>query len=286
MNLAPTEPDAGRQVFDESLGRSPGRGRLEGRRILVVGAGQREIQDPDPPVGNGRAISLLFAREGARLACVDKSEDAVRRTCELVAAEGGEATPFLADVTNEAEIDACVEGAVKALGGLDGLVLNVGISHGLPLASLTAEAWDREYAVNVRSHMLFARRAMEFMDEGSSIVLISSLASLRSTGRNPAYESSKAAQVSLARSIAAAGEPRGIRCNSVLPGLMDTPMGRDASRRRPSRAAAVPFGRQGTGWEVAYATLFLISRESSYVNAHALSVDGGLAFGIHRAQPT
>lgn len=286
MNLAPTQPDPARQVFDESLGRVPGRGRLEGRRVLVVGAGQRDIPDENPPVGNGRAISLLFAREGASLVCADKSEAAVQRTCELVGREGGKASPVVVDVIDEKQIDACVEACIRELGGLDGLVLNVGISHGLPLGSLTAEAWDREYAVNVRSHMLFARRAIEVMDEGSSIVLISSLASLRSTGRNPAYESSKAAQVSLARSIAAAGEPRGIRCNSVLPGLMDTPMGRDASRRRPSRAAAVPFGRQGTGWEVAYATLFLVSRESSYVNAHALVVDGGLAFGIQRTQPS
>jgi len=283
MNLAPNQPDPDRQVFDESLGRSPGRGRLQGRRILVVGAGQRDTEDAEPPTGNGRAISLLFAREGARLACADKSEAAARRTCELVAAEGGSATPCVVDVANPAEIDACIDRSIEALGGLDGLVLNVGISHGLPLASLSAEAWDLEYAINVRSHMLLARRAIEVMPGGSSIVLMSSLASLRSTGRNPAYESSKAAQVSLARSIAAAGEPRGIRCNSVLPGLMDTPMGRDASRRRPSRAAAVPFGRQGTGWEVAYASLFLISHESSYVNAHALVVDGGLAFGIQRA---
>jgi NAD(P)-dependent dehydrogenase (short-subunit alcohol dehydrogenase family) len=112
---------------------------------------------------------------------------------------------------------------------------------------------------------------------------MSSLAAHRNTGRNPAYESSKAAQVALARAIAVAGEPKAIRCNAVCPGLMDTPMGRDASRRRPNRAMAVPFGRQGTGWEVAYASLFLISRESSYVNATSLLVDGGLAVGVSRS---
>jgi len=121
------------------------------------------------------------------------------------------------------------------------------------------------------------------MEPGSPIVLMSSLASLRA-GRNPAYETSKAAQVSLARNVAFAGEPKGIRCNSVLPGLMDTPMGRDATRHRPGRAVAVPFDRQGTGWEVAYACLFLTSDESSYVNAHALQVDGGLAYGVVRTR--
>jgi NAD(P)-dependent dehydrogenase (short-subunit alcohol dehydrogenase family) len=121
------------------------------------------------------------------------------------------------------------------------------------------------------------------MAPGSSIVLISSLAALRNQSRNPAYEASKAAQVSLARSIAVAGEARAIRCNAVLPGLMDTPMGRDATRRRPNRALAVPFGRQGTGWEVAYACLYLLSHESSYVNAHALLVDGGLSIGVWRS---
>lgn len=283
MNLPTYEPDPARQLMPASLGQAPGRGRLQGRRILVVGAGQRVIPEDDPPVGNGRAISLLFAREGARLACVDISAEALEHTVAQVRAEGGEAFAEVADVAQAEVIAPLVERCVEHLGGLDGLVLNVGISRALPLADQNAGAWDHEYAVNVRSHMLFSQAALRVMPAGSTIVLMSSLASLRSTGRNPAYESSKAAQVALARSIAAAGEPLGIRCNSVLPGLMDTPMGRDASRRRPARAASVPFGRQGTGWEVAYACLFLTSDESSYVNAHALQVDGGLAYGIARA---
>ncbi len=283
MNLAPQEVDPGLQMHDETLGRAPGRGRLQGRRVLVIGAGQREIPEDDPPVGNGRAISLLFAREGASLACVDMSKAAVDHTCAQVEREGGKAFAEVADVRDADAIAPLVRRCAERLGGLDGLVLNVGISKALPLASQTAANWDEEYAVNVRSHMLFSQAALEAMAPGSSIVLMSSLAAVRNTGRNPAYESSKAAQVALARAIAVAGEPRGIRCNAVLPGLMDTPMGRDASRRRLNRAAAVPFGRQGTGWEVAYACLFLISHESSYVNAHALMVDGGLGVGVARA---
>jgi NAD(P)-dependent dehydrogenase (short-subunit alcohol dehydrogenase family) len=282
MNLAPTEPDASRQVHAATLGRSPGRGRLQGRRVLVVGAGQRSIPEENPPVGNGRAISLLFAREGASLACIDVSAAAVQNTCELVSQEGGQAFAEVADVRDAAAIAPLVARCTERLGGLDGLVLNVGISRGLPLAKLTAALWDDGFAVNLRSHMLFAQAALELMAPGASIVLMSSIASLRNSSRNPAYEASKAAQLSLARAIAVAGEARGIRCNAVLPGLMDTPMGRDATRHRPGRAVAVPFGRQGTGWEVAYACLFLVSHESSYVNAHALVVDGGLSSGVVR----
>lgn len=283
MNLAPTELDPSRQMQLETLGRAPAGQRLKGRRVLVVGAGQRDIPEADPPIGNGRAISVLFAREGAAVACVDLSESAVNDTVAQVTREGGQAFAEVADVRDAEGIAPLLRRCAERLGGLDGLVLNVGISHALPLGQQTAATWDEEYAVNVRSHMLYAQAGLEVMDPGASIVLMSSLAAHRNTGRNPAYESSKAAQVALARAIAVAGEPKAIRCNAVCPGLMDTPMGRDATRRRPNRALAVPFGRQGTGWEVAYATLFLISNEASYVNASALMVDGGLNVGVARA---
>ncbi|WP_338664661.1 SDR family oxidoreductase [Pararoseomonas sp. SCSIO 73927] len=282
MNHPPRTEDPARQVHPESLGQGPRFQRLTGRRVLVVGAGQRGSADPDPPVGNGRAMAVLFAREGAAVACLDIAGDAVEETCGIVGREGGRAVPILADVSEVEAIPRAVEEARAGLGGLDGLVLNVGISTRQKMEELTPEDWDRVFAVNVRSNMLFAQQALRVMKPGGSIVLISSLASQRATSRNPAYETSKAAQVALARSVARAGEPLGIRCNSVAPGLMDTPMGRDASRNRASRAALVPFGRQGTGWEVAYAALFLISNEASYVNGHCLIVDGGLGVGIAR----
>jgi NAD(P)-dependent dehydrogenase (short-subunit alcohol dehydrogenase family) len=282
MNLAPDELDPSRQMHIESLGREAGRGRLRGRRVLVVGAGQRDIPEERPPIGNGRAISVLCAREGAQVACVDVSAAAVADTVAQITREGGTACAEVADVRDAEAIAPLVRRCADSLGGLDALVLNVGISRGLPLARLTQAAWDDEYAVNVRSHMLFSQAALEVMAPGSAIVLMSSLAAHRNAGGNPAYESSKAAQLALARAIAVAGEPKGIRCNAVCPGLIDTPMGRDATRRRPQRALAVPFGRQGTGWEVAYACVFLISNEASYVNAHALMVDGGLGVGVMR----
>ena len=284
MHHAPTQISPLNAVFAETLGQAPGRGRLVGRKVIVVGAGQRPTPAGESvPVGNGRAIALLCVREGAAVACVDMSAPAAQTTVDLITQAGGHAVAEVADVRDATAIAPLIRRCTSALGGLDGLVLNVGISKGLPLHKLTAEAWDDDFSVNLRSHMLAAQAALPLMTPGASIVLISSLAALRNTGGNPAYEASKAAQVSLARSIAVAGEPQAIRCNAVLPGLMDTPMGRDATRRRPNRALAVPFGRQGTGWEVAYACLYLLSHESSYVNAHALVVDGGLGIGVARS---
>ncbi|HTP75045.1 MAG TPA: SDR family oxidoreductase [Burkholderiaceae bacterium] len=283
MNPAPSEIDARQSVFAETLGRTTGRGRLAARKVVVVGAGQRPSPaDESVPIGNGRAIALLAAREGAAVACIDAVAAAAEATVAMVAAEDGRAFAEVGDVRDAATIAPLLARCAQRLGGLDGLVLNVGISRGLPLHKLTAETWDDEFAVNLRSHMLFAQAALPLMADGGSIVLISSLAALRNNSRNPAYETSKAAQVALARAIAVAGESQAIRCNAVLPGLMDTPMGRDATRRRPNRAAAVPFGRQGTGWEVGHACVFLLSREASYVNAHALVVDGGLGVGVWR----
>jgi NAD(P)-dependent dehydrogenase (short-subunit alcohol dehydrogenase family) len=279
---APQKIDPSASLHAESLGLAKSHGRLAGRRIIVVGAGQRKTVDEAPPIGNGRAMSVLFAREGATVACIDAVKDAADATVDQIASEGGKAFADIVDVSDAAVIAPTVQRCADRLGGLDGLALNVGISQGLPLQKMTVEAWDKDYAVNVRSHMLFAQRALEIMSPGGSIILMSSLASQRAGGRNPAYESSKAAQIALGRAIARAGEPKGIRCNVIAPGFMDTPMGRDASWRRSDRALTVPFGRQGTGWEVAYAALFLISNESSYVNAHTLFLDGGHLGGIQR----
>jgi len=284
MHQAPTEVAPQQSVFAETLGRTLGRGRLPQRKVVVVGAGQRASPPGETvPVGNGRAIALLAAREGAAVACIDAVAEAADATVGMVASEGGRAFAEVADVRDAAAIAPLLNRCAQRLGGLDGLVLNVGISRGLPLERLSADIWDDEFAVNLRSHMLFAQAALPLMADGGSIVLMSSLAALRNNSRNPAYETSKAAQVALARAIAVAGEPKAIRCNAVLPGLMDTPMGRDATRRRPNRAAAVPFGRQGTGWEVGHACIFLLSHEASYVNAHALVVDGGLGVGVWRS---
>jgi NAD(P)-dependent dehydrogenase (short-subunit alcohol dehydrogenase family) len=172
-----------------------------------------------------------------------------------------------------------VEEAANRLAGLDGLVLNVGIALGPGLEGTSPEDWDRTLAVNVRSHFLACRAALPVLQDGSSIVFISSAAGLRPGSGSPSYDSSKAALFGLCRHVAREGAPRRVRANVVVPGLIDTPLGRDASGQNPNReriAARVPLGRQGTPWEVAYATAFLLSGESSYITGQAIVVDGGL----------
>jgi NAD(P)-dependent dehydrogenase (short-subunit alcohol dehydrogenase family) len=262
----------------ESLGEAPGRGRLAARRVLVVGGGQRAFDAATDPIGNGRAMCRLFAREGAGVAVADKQRASAEETVALIVGEAGRAFAIEANVTKPADVARMIEEAKRGLGGLDGLVLNVGIGVGaLGLAGTSAEAWDLTFAVNVRGAMLACQAALPALADGSPIVFISSIAGLTSGSQLPAYDASKAALEGLMRHVAREGAPRGIRANIVCPGLVDTPLGRFASAGRPSRArAATPFGRQATGWEIAYAALFLVSDESVYVNAQVLAVDSGI----------
>ena len=263
----------------ESRGEAPGRGRLRGRRILVVGGGQMEIGEPDTPIGNGRAICILCAREGAKVAVADRDAASASATVETITQEGGTAHAIAADVTREADIAHMVDEALAALGGLDGVVLNVGIGAGGHwLEGTTAESWDKTFAVNIKSHMLTLKAALPKLADASSIVFISSIAGMTAGSRIPAYDASKAGLFGLCRHVAFEGARRAIRANVVAPGLMDTSIGRLASRGRPNRATTpVPLGRQGTGWETAYAALFLLSDESAYITGQTLAVDGGLA---------
>lgn len=252
-------------------------GALAGRRVLVVGAGTRPSPDPESPMGNGRAISIVAGRAGAVVTCADVDADAAAVTAALVEAEGSPAHVLVADVT---DADACarlVLDAEAAMGGLDGLVCNVGIGAGMGLAGTTPEQWDSVFAVNVRSHFLLAAAALPRMPEGGSIVFISSIAGLTPGSRIPAYDASKSALTGLCRQVAAEGARRGVRANIVAPGLIDTPLGRWATGGRPSRAKApVPLGRQGTAWEVAEPVVFLLSDKASYITSQLLAVDGGL----------
>jgi NAD(P)-dependent dehydrogenase (short-subunit alcohol dehydrogenase family) len=248
---------------------------LDDRRVLVVGAGTQESDDPEAPVGNGRAIAVRAAREGASVICADRVRSAAEETAAWIAQDGGKAVVTVADVTSE---DECIELVRSATtDDLHGLVLNVGIGRGGGMKGTSAEDWDATFAVNVRSHFLVAREALPRLVEGASIVFVSSVAGLRPGSRLPAYDASKAGLVGLCRHVALEGGPRGVRANVVAPGLIDTPLGRWASRGRPARERTpVPLGRQGTAWEVAAATVFLLCDEASYITGQVLAVDGGL----------
>lgn len=261
----------------ESAGTASGRGRLKGRRVIVVGAGSRPSPDPDVTIGNGRAIAVLCAREGASVACVDVDEDAARFTAELCAQEGVQSATIVADVR---EADACerlVADAHRALGGLDGVVANVGYGEGKGLQGTTPELWDDIFAVNLRSHFLVARAALPLLEDDGAFVFIGSAAAVKAGTRFPAYDSSKAGLFGLTRHVALEGAPRRVRANYVIPGPVDTPLGRVGDQLVAGRTKIRwPLGRQATAWDIAYATVFMLSAEAAYVTAQSLIVDGGI----------
>ncbi|HLZ62527.1 MAG TPA: SDR family NAD(P)-dependent oxidoreductase [Ktedonosporobacter sp.] len=270
-----TNHDEMPELTVEALGEAPGRGRLIGRRILVVGAGSARFQGEGDPPGNGQAIARLAAREGAEVICADLHLEAAERTAAAIVAEGGSATVLQGDV---ADADVCAR-FIADSGALDGLVCNVGIGLGRWLADTSPEQWDRVMAVNLRAHFLLARAALPILPRGGAIVFMGSVAGLSPGTQIPAYDTSKAGLLGLNRHVAAEGARRGVRANVLIPGFIDTPLGRLASAGRPSRATTpVPLRRQGTAWEVAYAAVFLLSNEASYITGQKLIVDGGLSW--------
>jgi NAD(P)-dependent dehydrogenase (short-subunit alcohol dehydrogenase family) len=261
-------------------------GRLDGKAALVVGAGSI-----GPGWGNGKATAVLFAREGARVLCVDINEEAARETAEIIGSEGGEAEAFKADASNDSEVQAAVAACVERFERIDVLDNNVGIAEIGDVVELSEQAWDRIFAVNLKSCFLAMKHAIPVMERqgGGSIINISSIASIRHTGVSYAgYYSTKAAMNHLTATTAVDYAAKNIRVNAILPGLMKTPMVAAAAGLASSygagdveemwrvRDAQVPIGHMGDAWDVARAAAFLASEEARYITGVALPVDGGI----------
>ena len=252
-----------------------GRGRLEGKVAIVTGAGSS-----GPGVGNGKAMAILFAREGAKVLLADNVEARARETLGLIREEGGTASVFEGDVTSSDDCRGMVEAAVERYGRLDVLDNNVGISHRARVVEVREEEWDRVMEVNVKSIMLTSRHAIPAMIEsgGGSIINISSIAGLRANGTTP-YSTSKAAVIGLTFSMAGDHGRDNIRVNCIAPGLVYTPMvaPRMDDELRRTRRESAPLGTEGTAWDVAWAAVYLASDESRWVTGVVIPVDAGLS---------
>ena len=259
--------------------------RLDGQAAIVVGGGQT----PGQTIGNGRATAITYARAGARVLVADRDLDAAAATVAEITVEGGDAVPFRADVTDEADIAAMVADACDRWGRLDILHNNVGISVAggdAEISKIEGEAFDRIMAINLKSMVLAIKHALPVMrgQQSGNIVNISSTAAHEDYPW-VTYKASKAAAKAMTEQVALQNAPHGIRVNCIQPGLMNTPMAVDArmdawdmTREEvvAMRDAKVPLGgKMGTAWDVANAALFLVSDEARFITGVTLLVDGG-----------
>ena len=262
-------------------------GRLADKKAIIVGAGQT----PGETIGNGRAMAILFAREGAEVMCVDRRLDSAEETVAMIAKESGKAFAFQADVTNTPDCAAIAREAIVRMKRIDILVNNVGTGRGdAPPHAIEEAAWDHIMDVNLKSMAMTIRHVLPVMrnQKSGAILNISSLAAI--AGHHMVtYEVSKMAVNRLTSVVAAGNAKHNVRCNVVMPGLMDTPMaitgiaaasGKTPESLRAERNARVPMGHMGSGWDTAYAALFLSSDEAKFITGIALPVDGGTSVQV------
>src|SRR5947209_7953521 len=263
---------------------------LKNKIALVTGCGSY-----GPGWGNGKAISVLFARQGATVLGVDLSLGAAKETQAIVAGEGNVMHVAECDVTKSVQVQRFFDETVAAHGRLDILVNNVGRSEPGNAADMDEATWRAQLDVNLTSAFLVSKCALPMMAaQGSgAIVSISSVAGLRFVGKDQvAYAAAKAALLQFTRVSAVSFASKGVRLNCVVPGLMDTPLVRRLAERYAAgdyegmvarRHAQVPMGRMGDAWDVAHAALYLASDEAKYVTGTEIVVDGGLTASTGRA---
>ena len=260
-------------------------GRLASKKVLLLGAGS-----VGEGIGNGRAMAVLFAREGAEIVGVDLHLAAAQETARLVQAEGRDMDVMSGDVTDAADLVRIIDAAEQKLGRIDILVNNVGGSIPGGPEEITPEQWDAQFRFNVgyvhQSTRIVAPRMAA--QGGGAIVNLSSIAGVRHLGHDlAAYAASKAALQQYSKVASVRYAPQNVRINTVIPGLMFTPLvterlakqqaGGDAAALIAKRHSKPPMGRMGDAWDVAYAALYLASDEAKYVTGAEIMVDGGLS---------
>jgi len=257
--------------------------RLKNKIVIVIGAGQQ----PGDTIGNGRAISILFAREGARVMLVDHNLESAKKTNSMIDKESGESFAFEANILIEKDCQRIVEKCLEIYGRIDVLVNNVGIAVGdQRIVNLREEVWDKIIDTNLKGMFFTCKYVLPIMEkqESGSIINISSIAAVSVTPLF-AYKVSKSGVNSLTHQIAMRYAKYGIRVNAIMPGLMNTPIAIEGFARstgRPkkdiieARNRRVPLkGGMGDAWDTAYAALFLASDEAKFITSVILPVDGG-----------
>jgi NAD(P)-dependent dehydrogenase (short-subunit alcohol dehydrogenase family) len=233
--------------------------------------------------GIGEAACRLFAQEGARIACLDQNASGAERVCEDIRKRGQQAHAFACDVSAEADVNRVVERILAQYGRINILFNNAGMVAGGKLHEMAADAWDRSFAVNVRSMFLLSRAVIpEFLRQGGGVILnTSSCVALRPVADRTAYSASKSAVLSMTRCMALDYAADRIRVNCLCPGTVDTPSLHDRLGDSPEMwrkfVARQPLGRLGTSEEIAQAALYLVSDDSGYVTGSAFQIDGGMS---------
>jgi NAD(P)-dependent dehydrogenase (short-subunit alcohol dehydrogenase family) len=257
--------------------------RLKGKVALVMGGGSDGPPAPGEtlPIGNGRAIAIECAREGAAVMVADRNLAAAEDTAKAIRDEGNRAKAVRCDLLNASDCENAVRVTVSAFDALHLLVNNAAITDFTCVVDTPDEEFERVMRVNVRGYFLAMKYALPEMARagGGAIVNISSLAALRTgPGSGVAYDTSKAALLGLTRNAAVTGAAQKVRVNSVLPGIINsTILRRYLGDRQIDFASRIPAGRLGTPWEIAKAVAFLLSDDASYITGTELLVDGGAA---------
>lgn len=241
-----------------------------------------------PGLGNGKAISVLLARQGATVIGIDINEAAARETQALIEAEGGTFHTRCADVSSAEQVERLVRDCTERFGRIDVLINNVGRSEPGGPVEMDTTIWQEQLQINLNSAFLMCKFVLPVMERqgGGAIVNIASVAGLRYIGKpQVAYAAAKAALLQFSRTTAILYAAKGVRLNCVVPGLIHTPLVRRLASKYADgayeafvehRHRQVPMGRMGDAWDVAHAALFLASDEARYITATELVVDGGL----------